>query len=223
MDLSTKFIVTCGLALLGASVQAQDTLQLVNNTGLVENVTINGVGAGAGSYLGVFTPQGGLPVSIPQMFCVDLTDQVTWGQTWVTTETNVYNEAGWLADNYGAVALTSADQAAGLQLAIWQTIDGGGSSLNTSIFGPYNGDNITNAIADANTDLAAGYGMDAWAEQYTSYTDLATGIRGQSMIVGEPGGPNPNISTSAPGPAAIIPFALGLIGKARRRSKARRG
>jgi hypothetical protein len=121
-------------------------------------------------------------------YCVDLdhTIQSAWTATNApVTNVNGGKAAGWLYDHYAA-GVTTNDQAAGLQVAIWEVVDDFGGSLNLTT-GNFKL-NTTGGIANAaNAYLAA---LPADLTNYTTNSVLVwsgDSPRSQNLIVPEPG------------------------------------
>ena len=95
----------------------------VIDAGTGTNVTWTGPGAGSGF-------AGTIITSIGEVFCVELGQSVGPGLYEYTpvTPTGAYIGAAWLMNEFGAQADT-ANEAAGLQAAIWEAIYGDGFDL----------------------------------------------------------------------------------------------
>jgi hypothetical protein len=98
------------------------------DAGTGTNVTWTGDGAGYGF-------AGTIKTSIGEVYCVELGQSVGPGDVInysPVTPTGAYIGAAWLMNEFGAQADT-ADEAAGLQAAIWEAIYGNGFNLTGTV------------------------------------------------------------------------------------------
>jgi hypothetical protein len=216
--MNNKLMLSVVAAAIAGSAAAQTGTLTVDNLYANENVTWSQDGgssfesSGSGEFYGTFTPTGGSAIDI-NFFCVDLQDWISLPTSYPCTITMVDNEAAYLYDNFEATS-TTADQQAGMQYAMWAlTTDG--NNATSVLSGQFQlssgGYGYSVAAADyANWLLAQGYGHTAGGFEFDHIGDY-----GQNMLTGGSGA-NPNLST--PSPAAILPFAFGLIARKRRRS-----
>jgi hypothetical protein len=226
-----KFALLAGVAGLCASAHAQfpitGTLDITspNDNGaywqtawpLIPPGVRNSYG---GPFGGVFSSIANPDISFPTLYCISTTEDFNYNSPFAVTLTdNISTRAGWLVDNVAPI-VSNSSQAVGLQLAIWQVT---GQYSHTEIYqdflasGGWHGAD-TQTYKDYLGDVLASKGQSA-----ASYTfSLTAAGGGQPQIAPEPQGGGPFIQPGAPGPAAVIPFALGLVGRVRRRNKARR-
>ena len=143
-------------------------------------------------------------------YCADLTSFVDGSahgysaSSTSPTGTTGIDLAGRIVAVNAGNALT-ADQSAGLQLAVWSAIYNGGTSFNAN--GAHFGvTGVSNAvIADATSYYLAANGTVGSA----SYYNIASGQGGQSQLAVQP----------APEPACMALVVMGAIGAAKRRRK----
>lgn len=210
-----------GLVALSAGAFAQTDLSysqmaLGNNNADYVNFDFNGKSIepnGESVYAGAiqFNDLSTTPNSSIDLYCADLTsnlDSSSHGYTVTKTSTSPntgYNLAGSLvADFY--VSATTADEQAGLQLAIWQAIYGSSTITNLSVG---RGDQNT-ITTDAATDTTYAMAHSGVADYYAT---SATG--GQSQLGSAPQ------SQAAPEPWTIgLALAGGLLALAKIRRSA---
>lgn len=146
-----------------------------------------------------------------QTVCVDLDHLISGGQVWPDTifDSSSYGDTGiQLAGNIVAADFANvhtADEAVGLQLAVWEVRYDGAANSNPD-FG-------------SGAFTASGYSSDAltaanlfWQDRNTSAS--ATFIRNEDGL-----GQDQMRTTPVPEPASMTALALGTLGFLRRRSK----
>ena len=168
------------------------TLNLVS-AGTGEYGTVTGAGSPIAAFIGLLNlklyESGVLSASF-EADCVALLEGVSYGNTFYVTPQPattglIYNggQIGWLIDHFGAATLTN-DQAAGLQLAIWELELDQVPNLSSGQFIATTPGVTAAALADAQQYLTESTGLSAMAMffdvQYTSTGNTANQF--QSMI-----------------------------------------
>lgn len=172
---------------------------------------VTGYGYYVGPFSGTVTSNPTLPTI--NLFCVDVLNQISWGQQWTANVTslalnaipntrqpsklNQYRKAAWLTNQY---SLNSTTQWAGIQAAIWNLLNPGR---------PYGRAAESYWLNQANTFAASSsWNTYNWAQYYVLTPVGAAGYRTNH-------GTQEFITTSpfvTPEPATVLLLATGLIG-----------
>ena len=163
-------------------------------------------------------------------FCIDTSHEVTVGQTYSVEQEPVENgltygpQMEYLYAKYVGSAVNNNTEAAALQIALWDLVNGGQSLLTGSSFRYTNTSSpiYTEAVSFINEALAytpSGSGsLGDWEDASVSGNALG---RGQSLIGPSTPGFNPNVIASPAPPAAVLAvsafIALGVGGLVRRK------
>lgn len=199
------------IALVGiCGVASAGTMTFNGVDPLAGTVTIGGTHYNGGVYAGLLDFNESSLGSI-QTVCVDLDHAISGGQTWPDTifDSASYADAGiQLAGNIVAADMskvTTADQALGLQIAVWKV--------------RYDG------AADATPDFttgnftATGFSADALAAANLYWQDRNT-VGHATYIRNEDGqGQDQMRAGAVPEPASMSILAVGIVGLMRRRAK----
>jgi len=200
--MNVRFTFSALLA-AGAVFSQADTLHVLGyNFGGVGSIGISSPIVGTGhdnSFNGVLNGT----TNIPVMFCFDLFQDLSVPKTFtVTIEHHMTSEA-WVIDNASSVLAghTAVQIDEATQIAVWE--------LEYPTFATSSASALELSLA---SDLVTADGsgtLKALDTEYI-YNGGRPGSGGQSMITG----------FTVPGPAAMAPFAVGLIGLLRKRFRA---
>lgn len=217
-------LLAVGLLLVGSPVATAGPISVtLNSLGAGANVHIQVVEVGHSglqsfdAFAGVFNMT--LNGQSFQSFCIDTAHEVKVGQTYQVLQTPVETglsygpQMEYLYTKYLAAALTNNNEAAALQIALWDLVDGGESLLTGSQFrytdtnSPiYNMANSFIAEAKAFTPPPSG-SVGSWLDASPSGNSLG---RGQSLIGPPAPGFHPNV-TIAPAPPGAVLALSGLV------------
>ena len=176
------------------AVEACEGRRLLNAPGTTASYSLVGLGAGDnnilvsldGQFFGVFAGQLKLSLngsSVPtNSYCVDLVDHISSGPTYAVTAqpSGALPNGGRLAyilNHFGATTATDPDQAAGVQLAIWEVEYDTGDNLSSGRFV------VDSAPQAALDDAAAVLRASAGQSDSASYLQPTVAGAGQGMIV----------------------------------------
>jgi hypothetical protein len=166
----------------------------------------------------------GTPVKLRDMLCIEL--EATASANWTNYgKWDAWGRAGWLVKQMSTIkqnvksgtwtTLQGGQHMSGLQIALWEVVydviangDVHGANLNTGVFRHLNGTNYLTVKGIAQSYLDASEGKKAGYWYYTSpVTYQGNGVGRQDY------------ASAIPGPAALAPFAIGLITVLRKRSR----
>lgn len=172
-------------------------------------------GSGSAIYVGAYKFAG----LTSQVLCVELNAPSTPGLYGYKA---VSGYAGWLVSKIAT--LSSAAEAAGLAIATWEinydstdyNVGGAGLDLSTGIF-KFVGSTAIGTAGWYAQQFLAQYDADNTKRGYRYYHNpIGSEAAGSQDYIGA-GGPGETGEPVVPGPAAIIPFALGFLQAIRRR------
>jgi hypothetical protein len=230
-----KKLLSLGLLLACVPAATAGPLSVtLNSLGAGANVTIQVVPVGQSglqsfnAFAGVFNMT--LNGQAFTTFCIDTSHEVTVGQTYSVQQTPVETgltygaQMEYLYTKYIGTAVNNNNEAAALQIALWDLVDGGQSLLTGSQFRYTDTSSpiytmANNFITEAKAFVPSGPGsVGFWQDASPSGTALG---RGQSLIGPPASGFNPNV-LNAPAPSgAILAMSavatLGVGGLLRRR------
>jgi len=207
-----KHLITAALVPLSLAVANADTLTINYQNGK-EAVTVHDTSPAMDfrvheNSFNTTLDVAGMDYVLPRTFCDDLIDQIKVPTSYDVTVQAVYDAQAWIISNFGNGTLTQA-QDAGMQLAIWDLTYTGITYTNVSGQDGKLADDPT--LWEAIYLAADNYG----ANKADGFFLVPTTAYGQKMIIAPP----PGFTNGLPGPAAMAPFFIGLLGILRRRKR----
>ncbi len=216
MRLSRSFVLAASLVCAStASAQADGRLKFMSSH---PNPSVTAFGYYVGPFTGTLLSDPTRPVI--DLYCVDVLNQVSWGQTFDVNFTNLtsndfsstrhgnakknnYIKAAWLAEKYRGPGIQTS-QWGGIQAAIWQLLNpgnpNGGTNVNSNSSEAYWLNQVNSWFGNANN--VASFDMSKWT--------VVTAYGAAGRVQG--GGPQEFLTTGVtPEPETWLLMGTGLL------------